>query len=288
MGSGVAGDRSSRGFVRRSAPGPATAAVWPSAASIERDGTALAAKAAAQLWSAECDIEWRLTPVRPWWLPRRNHVMLASQFLHGEQAARAACEALLPLLPDGALRLALATQITDEARHCEAYERYLARLGDIGPRRPLLADAVSRIADWKGPAEGLVLATHVVLESEALAIQQDLVRDFPCPILQRICLLAGRDESRHLALGRILLRAADLPARPIDERLALHHALHRLWQDCAQAVVEDHGVILWRAVPRARLDAGWRRLQVTFRRVGLIGHGEARAFGAAEAAVPAA
>jgi hypothetical protein len=274
MNSEAVGDRPSRRGARDAARGIARSAL------AERYGAALAAKAAAQTWSAQHDIAWRLPPSRPWWLPRRNHVMLASQFLHGERVAQGACERLLPLLPEGSLRLALASQIADEARHCEAHQRYLARLGDIAPPRPALAHAFRHIADWHGPAAGLVLATHVVLESEALAIQQDLVRDFPCPILQRICQLAARDEGRHLTLGRILLHAADLPAHPLDERLALHRRLRHFWSDCAQAVVVDHGLVLAHAVPLSRLEAGWHRLQRVFRRVGLIGMGEERAFGA--------
>lgn len=74
-------------------------------------------KAADQAWSATRDIDWQMPPQRPWWLPRRNHVILTSQFLHGEQVAKSACETLLPLLPEGPFRQAMATQIADEARH---------------------------------------------------------------------------------------------------------------------------------------------------------------------------
>lgn len=231
-------------------------------------------KAAAQAWSATRDIDWDVPPQRPWWLPRRNHVMLASQFMHGEQVAKSACETLLPLLPEGLFRAAMETQIADEARHVDAYARYLARIGDIAPPRPLLVQALSHIQDWQGSATGLVLATHVVLESEALAIQQDLARDFPCPVMQQISRFSARDESRHLALGRVLLHAAALPAQPFEVRLDLHRRLRRLWRDCAAAVAADHGLAFARAAPAARLETGWRRLQSRFRRVGLIGAGE--------------
>lgn len=251
-------------------------------ASAERIGAALAAKAALHSWSVDHDIDWRRSPSKPWWLPRRNHATLISQFLYGERVAQAACERLLPLLPAGSLRLALTSQIADEARYCQAHERYLAQLGDIAPPSWVFVNAFQHVADWSGPAEGLVLAIHVVLESEALAIQQDLARDFPCPTLRRICLLAARDESRHVALGRALLQAANLSARPIDERLSLHRKLRQFWRDCAQAVAMDHGPLLALAVPQSRLQSGWLRLQLVFRRVGLIRAGEEHAFAAGE------
>ena len=231
-------------------------------------------KAAKQAWSATRDIDWHVPPQRPWWLPRRNHVILTSQFLHGEQVARSACETLLPLLPEGPFRQALETQIADEARHVEAHARYLSRIGDIAPPRPLLVQALGHIQDWQGCAIGLVLATHVVLESEALAIQQELARDFPCPIMHQISRFSARDESRHIALGRVLLRAAALPAQPFEVRLKLHRQLRRLWRDCAAAAKADHGWAFARAAPEGRLETGWRRLQARFRRVGLIGAGE--------------
>mgnify|MGYP001807124585 CR=1 FL=1 len=231
-------------------------------------------KAAEQAWSAAQDIDWQVPPQRPWWLPRRNHVILASQFMHGEQVARSACETLLPRLPQGPFRHALGTQIADEARHVEAYARYLARIGDIAPPRPLLVQALGHVQDWQGSAVGLVLATHVVLESEALAIQQELARDFPCPVLQQISRLSARDEGRHLALGRVLLHAAALPAQPIEVRVDLHSRLRCFWRDCAAAAAADHGLAFARAAPETRLETGWRRLQARFRRVGLIGAGE--------------
>nr|WP_255528922.1 diiron oxygenase [Roseomonas rosulenta] len=189
----------------------------------------------------------------------------------------------MPLLPEGPFRQAMATQIADEARHVEAYARYLARIGDIAPPRPLLVQALGHIQDWRGSAVGLVLATHVVLESEALAIQQELARDFPCPVMQQISRLSARDEGRHLALGRVLLHAAALQAQQIEVRLELHRRLRCLWRDCAAAAAADHGLAFARAAPEARLETGWRRLQARFRRVGLIGAGEDSLFAEASA-----
>jgi len=264
---------------RMAAPGGASANERGAAIADHR-GAAIAAKAAQQAWSAE-DIDWRAAPARPWWLPRRNHVVLASQFLHGEAVAQAACERLLPLLPEGGLRRALASQVADEARHVAVHERYMARLGDVAPPRPVLVGALAQLGAWQGPPEGLVLATHVVLESEALAIQQALVRDFPCPLLRRICALAARDESRHLAIGRLLLREAGLAARPLEERVLMHRALRRFWQEAARAIAADHGLFLARAATPARIEAGWERLERSFRRLGLTTPGEERAFAAA-------
>lgn len=259
-------------------PGNATGPNFAASDATDRAGHVLAGKAACQAWSIERDIDWRLPPARPWWLPRRNHIVLASQFLHGERIAKTACERLLPWLPDGGLRGAVLTQIADEARHVDVHARYLARLGDIAPQSPLLAEAFTHIAGWRGPAVGIVLATHVVLESEALAIQQGLARDFPCPILRTISRLAARDESRHLAIGRILLRSAGLRALPLEERVFLHRRMRRVWEDCTRAAAADHGRVFGRAVGHARLEAGWLRLQARFRAVGLIGDAEGGAF----------
>ena len=226
------------------------------------------------------DLDWAAGPRRPWWLPRRNLVMLASQFLHGERVAQAACERLLAAMPDTPLRRRLAGQAVDEARHAQAYGHYLERLGDIAPARPALARAFDHIADWRGPPVGLVLATHLILESEALAIQLRLVTALPCPLFGEICRRAARDEARHLAIGRALIAAGGLREMPQPERLGLYVALRRFWADCTTAAAEDHGAILAWKLPRDAMRGAWERVRGRLAGVGLLAAGETEMFAA--------
>jgi hypothetical protein len=220
-------------------------------------------------WDPHSDIDWRVAPTRPRWLPPRNHAMVVSQFLHGETVALEVCRRLAATL-HGTNRAALERQAEDEARHVEAYRLYLARLGELRPRATSLERVVEAITSWQGPPAGLLLANHIVLEGEALAVQHELGARFPCPLLRQLARRVMRDEARHVALGRAMLRSA-LAALSPDERFALYDWLRRLWHDGAKAAARDHGgMVFARVAPRGAITARWARRRAALERVGLI------------------
>lgn len=59
------------------------------------------------------------------------HAWITSQFLHGEQGALLATARLVETAPDLDDKFYAASQVTDEARHVEAFSMYLERLGTV-------------------------------------------------------------------------------------------------------------------------------------------------------------
>jgi hypothetical protein len=71
------------------------------------------------------------------------HSWMTSQFLHGEQGALLAAGRLVAMVPDMDTKFYAAAQAADEARHVEAYARYVELLGNtypVGHRLPRHAD----------------------------------------------------------------------------------------------------------------------------------------------------
>jgi hypothetical protein len=210
----------------------------------------LAANGRAAQWSAEHDIDWHLDVRPPPWLARDDAAVALSQLYHGEVATARAC---------------LALQMEDETRHASVYRRYLDRLGGVAAIDPVLAAA------WRGSALGTMVAFHVVVEGEALRIQEGLVRLFRCPLLQQINRRIARDEARHVAFGRLYLgaRVAELPSR---ERREIYRWVKRLWSESATATLRNlqgRGGVA-RVFLQGWLRCGWARHARTLAAVGLI------------------
>jgi hypothetical protein len=223
----------------------------------------------ASAWDPAVDIDWHVAPRRPHWLPRRNHIVLASQFLQGEAIALAACQRLAAVL-EPAAAAALAHQADDEARHACAYQLYLARLGDAAPAAGSLDAALDALIARPASPVALLLATHVLLEGEALAVQAEIARWFDCPLLGQITRRVMRDEARHIALGPALLGPA-IARLDREKRAALYRSLRRQWRDCARAAARDHGGgVFARVTPSGALDRRWARRRQVLVRVGLV------------------
>jgi hypothetical protein len=179
------------------------------------------------------------------------HSWLASQFAHGEQGAVIASARLTELLPDVDAKCFAAVQVADEARHVEAFSRYVRdKMPDTypvaGPLARLLRD-VFRDGRWDITALGL----HVILEGLAMAMLRMANRTFHDELIRDITRLAARDEARHVAFGIVLLQSVYRELSPAElaerEEVVLEAALHmHRW-----FLLED----LWERVGVAR-DAG--------------------------------
>jgi len=129
-----------------------------------------------------------------------------SQFLHGEQGALICASKIVQTVPDLDAKFYAATQVMDEARHVEAYSRYLReKLGLAYPinesLKALLNDV---IAD--GRWDMTYLGMQVLIEGLALAAF-GLIRDIAAdPLAQAINAYVMQDEARHVAFGRLALR----------------------------------------------------------------------------------
>ena len=164
-------------------------------------------------WSPIEDIKWDQEPMLPTWISPKLYAAAVSQLYYGEIATIWACQRLLAELTGARVRQFLRAQINDEERHAETYLGYLRKLGDVAPMDESLATALAGTMTWLGSYHGLIVAFHILLEGEALRLQQDLIKWFPCPLLSQINKKISRDEARHVAFGKILLQNDDTRRR---------------------------------------------------------------------------
>ncbi len=184
-------------------------------------------------WDAQSRIDWTLDvdPDNPVGLPDEFHPLFGSpvweaadesrraemrrhsqawnfsQFLHGEQGAMVCAAKIVEVVPDLDAKFYAATQTMDEARHVEAFSRFLQdKVGMVYPINKnltaLLEDTL-RDSRWDMPylgmqvlIEGLALAAFGTLRD--LAPQDSLAKQLLAYVMQ--------DEARHVAFGRISLK----------------------------------------------------------------------------------
>ncbi|MFO1406667.1 MAG: ferritin-like domain-containing protein [Steroidobacteraceae bacterium] len=193
---------------------------------------ALYDKGKRQQWNASDRIDWSqdLDPENPSGLPDemiaihgsptwgrlndaekaklRHHVQAwqISQFLHGEQGALVCAAKIVQQVPAMDAKFYAATQVVDEARHCEAYARLLHEKFDllypVNPYLKSLLDDTLRDSRW----DFTYLGMQVLVEGLALAAF-GIIRDFARnPLARSVTAYVMQDEARHVAFGRLALR----------------------------------------------------------------------------------
>lgn len=228
----------------------------------------------------DADIDWRMPVSKPRWMPARAYSTAISQLYYGELATIEMCRRLIGDIgddDDGAARRFIATQIADETRHVGYYERYLARIGDIGAIEEGVEMAYRGALRWPGSYHGAIVAFHVVLEGEGLRIQCLYGDWFRCPLFQQVNALIARDEGRHIAFGRHFLKES-LAALPLEERLAIFRWIKALWFDCAAAIRAEMPRTVSLLVGREWAENRWQRQRRTLTTIGLIGRDEGNVF----------
>ena len=174
-------------------------------------------------WSIDVDIEKAAVPefMHPLFgseiyakLDEKKHLELRrempawtqSQFLHGEQGAMLVAAQLVNAVPDMESKLYASSQVMDEDRHVEVFDRYLhEKIGTVYPVSPHLRSLLGRILEdsrW----DMKLLGMQIMVEGLALAafgvtrayIDEPLLKDLTTYVLQ--------DEARHVAFGVISLR----------------------------------------------------------------------------------
>jgi rubrerythrin len=192
--------------------------------------TRLYAQGKARQWNAATDLDWdhELDPDNPLGVPDsflplggtplwdrlpsadrvdvRRHIQAweASQALHGEQFALNGLGRVISATEDLDTKLFAATQIVDEARHLEAFTLLTDK---IGVRYPPLTELGSLYEGALGEADmdffaiAALLLEYVALTS--LTAQRAHLGD---PLGRALMENIARDEARHLAFGRALLR----------------------------------------------------------------------------------
>ena len=128
-----------------------------------------------------------------------------SQLMHGEHGAVLVCGQLANVLPDADTKFFMSTQVMDEARHNEFFQRYLTeRVGqtyDQAETGRELFDYILADPGWYIKTIGLQL----VGETFAVALFKMLADSAKDEILRYGCRLILRDEARHMAFGMLSL-----------------------------------------------------------------------------------
>ena len=128
-----------------------------------------------------------------------------SQLFHGEHGAVLVCGQLANVLPTADSKYFMATQVMDEARHTEFFQRYLGeRVGktyDQAPAGKELFDYILADPCWYIKTVGLQL----VGETFAVALFKMFSETAKDEVLREGCKLILRDESRHMGFGMLSL-----------------------------------------------------------------------------------
>jgi ubiquinone biosynthesis protein len=136
---------------------------------------------------------------------RQFNAWITSQFLHGEQGALLATAKLVQEVPWTEAKYYGATQVIDEARHVEAYSRYLNdKLELTYPVNDNLRQLLELVvADTRWDVT--YLGMQIVVEGIALAAF-GLIHQFSTePLIKQITRYVMADEARHVAFGALSL-----------------------------------------------------------------------------------
>jgi len=204
--------------------------VW-SYASSRHDLRALYEKAKQEQWDGRTYLSWdtqvdpqaenfpdQQIPIygTPLWnklAPRdiaelRQHQMswTLSQFLHGEQGALLATAQIVTTVPLADAKFYAATQVMDEARHVEVYERYLREKVEltypINEHLRRLLDSILSDPRW----DMKYLGMQILVEGLAMAAFKFLHTFSREPLIKELTHNVMRDEARHVAFGVLSLK----------------------------------------------------------------------------------
>src|SRR5712675_1082841 len=129
-----------------------------------------------------------------------------SQFLHGEQGALLAAAQLVDSVGDIDSKLYAASQVVDEARHVDVYNRYLhTKIGfsyPINPHLKTLLDMILTDSRW----DMKLLGMQIMVEGLALAAFGMLRENTQEPLLKKLTHYVMLDEARHVAYGVLSLK----------------------------------------------------------------------------------
>jgi P-aminobenzoate N-oxygenase AurF len=142
-----------------------------------------------------------------------------SQFLHGEQGALVVCGQLVNSIPELDAKLYASTQVVDEGRHVEVFERYVKKLLKIYPVDPLLKALIDEILAtnlWELKLVGM----QMLIEGLAIAAFNVMRKQTADPMLSQVLDYVLQDEGRHVNFGYFALRRS-IPTMEAAKREAL-------------------------------------------------------------------
>lgn len=152
------------------------------------------------------DIYRRLSAKERHQLDVESFAWTLSQFLHGEQGALLATAQLVDSVQDLDSKLYAATQVVDEARHVDVYNRYVhQKIGfsyPVSPHLKTLLDMILTDSRW----DMKFLGMQIMVEGLALAAFGMIRANTQEPLLRDLTAYVMGDEARHVAFGVLSLR----------------------------------------------------------------------------------
>ncbi|MBV1907112.1 MAG: ferritin-like domain-containing protein [Pseudomonadales bacterium] len=131
-----------------------------------------------------------------------THIL--SQFLHCEQGALLTAAALAHSAPDSKAKLNAATQIVDEARHVEAYKKYVDKIAPPYPLAPWMKRLIDSTLQSNNFCK-VMIGMNIIVEGLALNAFNRMYQQTEEPLLKSLTFNIIRDEARHVSFGQIYL-----------------------------------------------------------------------------------
>ena len=166
-------------------------------------------------------------------LRRLGSAYMLSNFLHGEQGALLATAQIVSAEPGPDAKFYAATQVMDEARHVEAYDRYLREKIEltfpISPYLRTLLDEILKEKRW----DMKYLGMQIMVEGLALAAFGMIQATSSEPLIKQIVHMIMLDEARHVAFGVLSLKGVydDMGGSELKEREDFIIEASRLMRD---------------------------------------------------------
>ena len=174
-----------------------------------------------------------------------------SQFLHGEQGALVVCGQLVNSIPELDAKLYASTQVVDEGRHVEVFEKYVKKLHKIYPVDPLLKGLIDQILAtniW----ELKLLGMQMLIEGLAIAAFNLMRKQTGDPTLADLLDYVLQDEGRHVNFGYFALRRS-IPTMDPSKREMLEDFTFRA---CDQLYARDERTG-FQSIKRVWTEMGW-------------------------------
>jgi hypothetical protein len=193
----------------------------------------------------------RLNPEEQREIEIRLSAWRLSQFLHGEQGALVVCGQLVNAIPELDAKLYASTQVVDEGRHVEVFEKYVKKLHKIYPVDPLLKGLIDEILAtniW----ELKLLGMQMLIEGLAIAAFNLMRKQTGDPTLASLLDYVLQDEGRHVNFGYFALRRS-IPDMDTAKREYLEDFTFKAC-DLMYARDERTG---FQSIKRVWTDMGW-------------------------------
>ncbi|HEY4177379.1 MAG TPA: ferritin-like domain-containing protein [Kofleriaceae bacterium] len=214
-------------------------------------------------------------------LNRETMAWTLSQFLHGEQGALLAAAQLVTSVQDLDSKLYAGSQVVDEARHVDVYNRYIKeKIGfyyPVNTHLKTLLDMILKDSRW----DMKFLGMQIMVEGLALAAFGMIRNNTTEPLLKELTTYVIGDEARHVAFGVLSLRDyyRDQPESVKREREDFVFEASRLMRDrflfqevwektglptkkCMEIAMHNQGQIMFRQMLFAKIVPAVKKMDL--------------------------